>query len=229
MRVTLTQVPLDGSSFEPFQAAARSTAGYIRVGREPGGKLGEWHRTAMLFLTEDASEVSRQLHQIRVDSWTVDGILLTGTVRTWRRKDCDESPQAWLLSFQHGQHVAVYPLRAAGLRRPREEVRTSTPLSGLVCVDAGGRRPGGLARRATLLTAGQAIAWLDRVQLQRWDSRGLVLAGIESTGHGRRLDEAWQSWYVTFPGVFPVHPLHGHQSARKNAPSGLSVDRLATA
>lgn len=206
MRVTLTPLELHDPTLSLHRVPSSACVGFVRVTREPGGRLRDWHRTAILFRDEGVSDLVRQLHQVRLEAWTPDGILLTGIEREWRRKSCTETPQAWLLSFREVSRASVYLLRLDGARRDRSEVRSSTPMRGRVSVDDGEQ----LKPRRALLTAsdGALLAQLDRVQLQRWDARGLVLAGNEASGYGRRLIETWQSWFVTFPGAATELPPH---------------------
>lgn len=212
-------LPLDQEPFLPEQAQHAASVGFLQVGREPGGKVGEWHRTAMLFRDLEASELRHQLHQVRIQAWTLDGVLLTGIERQWRRKACTERPQAWLLTFPGASRAAVYRLRHDGVKRAIEEVRVSTPLQGRVHIEAA-HRGSALTRCATLLSdAGEPLAQLGRVQLQRWSLRGLILGGLEATGHGRRLDETWQSWYVTFPRDWIDLPRRSKIASRDTTPA----------
>lgn len=122
--------------------------------------------------------------------------MLAGVEREWRRKTCTENVQAWSLSFREASRPAVYLLRTEGVPRPQNEVRASSPLRGRISVDPieGRASLTALTRRAVLLgTGGVPIKRLDRVQLQRWDDRGLVLAGREPLIGNRQLAEAWQS------------------------------------
>jgi len=212
-------LPLDQEPFLLEQARHAASVGFVQVGREPGGKVGEWHRTAMLFRDAEASELRHQLHQVRIEAWTLDGVVLTGIDREWRRKACTERPQGWLLTFPGASHAVVYRLRHGGVKRAIEEVRVSTPWQGRIHIEAAHHRST-MARRATLLSdVGESLAQLDRVQLQRWNHRGLILAGVEATGHGRRLEEAWQSWYVTFPRDWIDLPRRSKIASRDTTPA----------
>ena len=51
--------------------------------------------------------------------------------------------------------------------------------------------------------AGSVLAGLRQVQLQRWEARGMVLAGIEKSIDRCRAGGR-QSWFVTFPGALTL-------------------------
>ena len=179
------------------------SSGFIRVGREPGGRLREWARTAMLFREAHGENLELQLHAVKLAAWDDAGVWLSGVERHWRRKDCTEYPQLWLVSFAESHRVEVYFMRSRGERIPVDQVRRSTPLRGQIEAAIEGRtREPRVALRAAV--AGGDVE-LEGARLQRWDSRGLVLAGLEARGHGRRGDDAWQSWFVRFPGPWTTH------------------------
>lgn len=200
----------------------RAHAGVISVTREPGGILGTWHRTALLYRATPAGDVDLQLHRVQIESWDAGGLVIAGLERHWRRKACTEEPQAWLVRMPGaagGQVVDVYLLRHQGQRRDRQEVRACKPLRGLIGVgiEVLSVRPSRTPRRAVLVDGrGQVLAELADVQLQLWEARGLILAGTEVCA-GRM--QARQAWFVTIPGA----------SARASRAGAPSHDEMALA
>jgi hypothetical protein len=57
---------------ERVRATAPHT-GYVRVTREPGGRVGPWSRMAMLMSEEAGTEVLLQLHQVQLQQWDAPG------------------------------------------------------------------------------------------------------------------------------------------------------------
>lgn len=102
--------------------------------------------------------------------------------------------------------VDVYRLRSKGVRLSSSELRDTTPTRGTICVT---REPGGRlgqwARTAYLmsLTSDDVLLRLHQIQLQRWDSTGIIIAGTEREWHRSRCTAEYrQSWYIVFPAGF---------------------------
>lgn len=90
--------------------------GYVRVTREPGGRMGQWSRMAMLMAEDCGTEVLLQLHHVQLQLWDSRGVVLTGTEVRWDRKRSDSYRQSWFIVFPH---AADQP--AAGPRRVAPE------------------------------------------------------------------------------------------------------------
>lgn len=79
-------------------AASTPAQGYIRVTREPGGRLGQWQRTALLKATPESLDVQLQLHEVQIQSWDHRGVVLAGVEIQWRRgRERDVYRQAWFV------------------------------------------------------------------------------------------------------------------------------------
>lgn len=79
--------------------AAAPYRGFLRVSREPGGRLGQWSRIAMLMAEEGGSEVVLQLHDVQLQLWDNRGVVIRGTEIHWYRKQSDSYPQSWFVVF----------------------------------------------------------------------------------------------------------------------------------
>lgn len=101
------RVPLD----EVRASAPHS--GFIRVTREPGGRLGQWSRTALLVPTEDSIDVTIQLHSVQLQAWDVRGVVIAGVERNWYRKQRTNYRQSWFVVFPGEASVVAKPPRAA--------------------------------------------------------------------------------------------------------------------
>lgn len=192
MFVTVHALYEGGDLLANEEVLARTRRGHVGITREPGGTLGAWQRTAMLFRDENRDEVAQQLHKAALVDWSRAGILIVGLERNYRRSALSgEFPQAWLLTFAQATDVEVYRLRNAGERLPGDQVIASEPLRG--SLRASVPRPG-QPPTAAFVTQGQVPFGLEleRVQLQRLDRRGVVLAGEENSPTGL----VPQSWYV---------------------------------
>lgn len=78
--------------------------GYIRITREPGGRVGHWQRTALLLAAPASTEVVLQLHSIEAPvSWDERGLVLAGSEFEWHRKEHRVFRQSWLIKFDTGQ------------------------------------------------------------------------------------------------------------------------------
>lgn len=84
--------------------------GFISVTREPGGRLGEWARTALLFRSATRDDVLLQLHRLQLQHWDSRGLVIAGIERHWRRKECTEFWQSWFV---------VFPEQSAARSAPR--------------------------------------------------------------------------------------------------------------
>jgi hypothetical protein len=188
-------VSMTSFTTEPGAYARPARDGFVRIGREPGGRLGSWTRTALLYKDAGCSDQVAQLHAVHLEAWDDDGIFLRGEERTWRRKDCTVTNCSWQISFRGMGRASVYRMRERGVRLPQEQVKLSTPMSGRVVVADG--------RHATLLdpVSVRRLGELHRLQIQHWDARGMMLAGEERDARDARGAGYWQSWYVKFPGA----------------------------
>jgi len=199
MQVTVLPLYRRGKPLGAAACDAGSMSGFISVTREPGGRLGAWARTALLFRQdpsnpESSVDLLSQIHDVRLGGWDASGVLLIGIEREYRRKDCSTYPSAWLVPVPGGGLVDIYPLRHAGGLRPRDEVRASTPIAGVINAQAddGGR----LMVSLRDARGGQCVVRsLRSAQLQRWESRGLVIAGHE-VDERTPGDPLRQSWFI---------------------------------
>lgn len=66
--------------------------GRIQVTREPGARLGQWARVALLDI---GPNLVWALHDVTLTRWTERGLVLAGVERRWSRKSCVQLPQAW--------------------------------------------------------------------------------------------------------------------------------------
>jgi hypothetical protein len=173
----------------------------MQVGREPGGKLGQWQRIALLFRDDDRDETSAQIHDVHLQLWDGQGLQLRGLERTWRRKACDEREVVWQVSFPQPASVFVHLLRARGQRIPRELLPTSPPLQGVLraAVDPSWKLSGGCHAALSVAAGGNDLSLqLHGARLCSWDRKGVVLSGTEFQGYGRRVEDFRQSWFVIF-------------------------------
>ena len=183
--------------------------GHISITREPGGRLGQWARTAILFerdpsvtsLPGDSSlaPVRAQLHDARLSGWDESGIVIVGIEREYRRKDTTEFAGGWFVPLPSTIQYAVFCLRREGERLAREQVQSAPPLTGRMRVAPDAREQ--LVARLTTSADEPLLPELHAAQLQHWDRRGWVIAGREQNGFGRRLEDPWQAWFVK-----PLHP-----------------------
>lgn len=190
--------PLSPEDLEPRSPEIQ---GFISVGREPGGTIGQWQRTALLFRDERHDETFAQIHDARLRRWDEAGLQLLGVERRWRRKTCEEFQVAWQISFPRPTEVLVYLLRSRGARIASDLLRASSPIKGLLRAepDTAWKTRGGCSAALSLSAGGHdASLQLHGVQMCSWDRRGIVLSGTECQGYGRRVEDFRQSWFVVF-------------------------------
>ena len=94
--------------------ASKPMAGYLRVSREPGGRVGHWQRGAALYADPQGVEPLRQLHAIELQAWDWRGAVLAGYESFWDRKRQTNFRQGWFVVFSEGPpapgpHVPVRP------------------------------------------------------------------------------------------------------------------------
>jgi hypothetical protein len=66
--------------------------GTIRLRREPGGRVGEWRRQAILSLPHGQA---LELHAAQLVRWDERGLVLAGEEQQWHRRECKRYRQAW--------------------------------------------------------------------------------------------------------------------------------------
>jgi hypothetical protein len=103
MRVSVFLLRHQGDRI-PLDQVRTSTPyeGWIRVSREPGGRVGTWQRGAVLMASPHGDQVLLQLHDVQLQSWDDRGAVLAGTEITWRRKARSAYRQAWLVKDPEG-------------------------------------------------------------------------------------------------------------------------------
>lgn len=96
------RLPLeDASTKAPYR-------GYIRITREPGGRVGRWQRTALLMAAPSSTNVIIQLHRVAEPVlWDERGLLLAGSEYEWDRKRQTTHRQSWLIKFNGGIPASV--------------------------------------------------------------------------------------------------------------------------
>jgi hypothetical protein len=104
--------------------AAAPISGFLRVTREPGGRLGEWSRTAMLMAEDGGTTVLMQLHDVQLQLWDARGVVIAGTEIHWDRKQRASYRQSWFVVFpREAEQPAGPPRQAAPSRPPGQEWR----------------------------------------------------------------------------------------------------------
>ena len=79
--------------------ASAPHAGYLRVSREPGGRVGQWLRGAALYRQAEAVDPLLQLHRVELHSWDYRGVVLAGYESFWDRKRQTKYRQSRLVKF----------------------------------------------------------------------------------------------------------------------------------
>lgn len=105
--------------------------------------------------------------------------------------------------------VDVVPMRSAGRRLPREQLRSHVPLRGelqIVMVRSFGQRSclASLVRPGSIID--QLLPRLEQVQITRLSGESFVLVGIEDGGYRKVARPFRQSWWCRAVGSAPRAP-----------------------
>lgn len=112
-----------------------------------------------------------------------------------------------------------------GRRLFPEEVRAQQPIEGYIKIsrEPSGSLPLGRWKRVAMLMPypGSALplAELHAIELVVWDSRGLVLSGVEENWHRKQRRDCRQSWWV--------RPIDGATLASRRRLGSLEADEEA--
>jgi hypothetical protein len=130
--------------------------------------------------------------------------------------------------------VEVVLLRANGARLTREQLEAARRLRGHISVvrTPAGRLPLGQWEPLALLKAEpqdiEPIAELHHARLLHWDSRGLVLAGVEQTWHRKQRTDHRQAWWVRLSGAAASTPGAARDLSDFEERIEQMVERLVT-
>lgn len=115
MRVSVYQLREKGLRRPPAEVrASRPIEGFIRVTREPGGRVNQWARTSMLFADAAEQQVLLQLHQVQLQHWDSRGVVLAGIETRWSRKQRTDYRQSWFVVLKgEDRDSKSYMLRSA--------------------------------------------------------------------------------------------------------------------
>lgn len=128
MRLSVYLLREKGYRLPPADARASAPyEGFLRVSRAPGGRVGQWARTAMLFANEGGDELLVQLHNVQLQSWDSRGVVIAGTEIHWDRKQRTDYRQTWFI---------VFPARTGGVMTRPPASFSAGLLSSLAHCDA---------------------------------------------------------------------------------------------